>query len=238
MNRIKRYCTALGRFNRSKGYGVHSPFAFHFIRNVLREHCPYYAYNDIKSHRERAKKLSKCEEKKLHIISYKNAKLIFRIACYFSPHTILQIGTTYGVSTTTLLKVSQQTKIILSPGNNNCNDIVYHNITQQYQNRILSQNSFQEAANLYLDNIKSQPGFVLINIINNQDYNTATNLINSIINGGGVVIIRNLSHSQTMRQLWRDCCQSMTHGMSFSNYQIGIIVGHTHLPKQHFKLWF
>ncbi|MGM9860968.1 MAG: hypothetical protein ACI30W_00075 [Muribaculaceae bacterium] len=40
--------TPLTRWRTSLGFGVHSPFAFRFIREVLRErHCAYYAYTDI-----------------------------------------------------------------------------------------------------------------------------------------------------------------------------------------------
>ena len=40
--------TPLTRWRTSLGFGVHSPFAFRFIREVLRERrCAYYAYTDI-----------------------------------------------------------------------------------------------------------------------------------------------------------------------------------------------
>lgn len=32
---------------RSRGHGIHSPFAFSFVTTVLRQHCKYYAYTDI-----------------------------------------------------------------------------------------------------------------------------------------------------------------------------------------------
>ncbi|MDE6378172.1 MAG: hypothetical protein K2K72_05450 [Duncaniella sp.] len=37
----------LRRAWRSRGHGVHSPFAFRFIRGVLRERTPYYAYQQV-----------------------------------------------------------------------------------------------------------------------------------------------------------------------------------------------
>lgn len=39
----------LRRFRHRKGYGVHSPFAFGFIKQVLEEHDAYYAYRQIDS---------------------------------------------------------------------------------------------------------------------------------------------------------------------------------------------
>ena len=39
----------LRRIRHRKGYGVHSPFAYDFIRQVLEEHDAYYAYSVIDS---------------------------------------------------------------------------------------------------------------------------------------------------------------------------------------------
>ena len=35
------------RFRQRKGYGVHSPFAYSFIRGVVLETSPYYAYSEL-----------------------------------------------------------------------------------------------------------------------------------------------------------------------------------------------
>ena len=102
---LKLYCNALGRLRHSKGFGIHSPFAFSFVLRVLREKCAYYAYSDIEERRRLAIRLV-AEEEGEHprIISQKNAKMLFRIACYFNPSNMVQIGTSYGVSTTAVLE--------------------------------------------------------------------------------------------------------------------------------------
>lgn len=51
IRRIKRVATALQRYKRSRGFGVHSPFAFHFILRVLREKSPYYCYPQLVARR-------------------------------------------------------------------------------------------------------------------------------------------------------------------------------------------
>ena len=52
MNRItlalKRPFIWLRRFRHRCGYGVHSPFAFNLITQVIYENTPYYKYKDIK----------------------------------------------------------------------------------------------------------------------------------------------------------------------------------------------
>lgn len=237
MNRIKRYYTAFRRYNRSKGYGVHSPFAYNFIRNVLREKYPYYAYSELKEQRKRAKVLSVKKSGQQRLISYSNAKMIFRIARYFNPDIILQIGTTHGVASSALLKATDSANIILFLGENNHDDVVYHEITKQYADRILTKQSLSEAIRCYRSEQK-KCGLILVNHIEFKELNDTLQVVMQTLQEGGLVIIRNLSTSPIIRQLWKTCCAEKPCGMSFTNYQTGIIVGYRYLPKQHFNLWF
>lgn len=43
----------LARYRHSKGFGVHSPFAFRFITEVLGERCPYYDFDRLASAHQR-----------------------------------------------------------------------------------------------------------------------------------------------------------------------------------------
>ena len=58
----------------SRGFGVQSPSAYSFIRYVINEHYPYYAYDALK---ERMNKLSKHEQKL--------GRLFFRLANFWQP---------------------------------------------------------------------------------------------------------------------------------------------------------
>ena len=48
MNLFKRYIVWLGRMSHSRGFGVQSPSAYRFVRYVLCEHYPYYAYAELR----------------------------------------------------------------------------------------------------------------------------------------------------------------------------------------------
>ncbi len=65
----------LRRLNRtrvSRGFSVHSPFAFYFITRVLREHLPFYCFDrELKTVRERR---------------------LFRLVNYFRPETVCILG--------------------------------------------------------------------------------------------------------------------------------------------------
>lgn len=66
----------IARYRHSKGFGVHSPFAFRFITEVLGERCPYYDFRRLPSAHQR---------------------LIYRIAARLSPATFGVVGEADGL---------------------------------------------------------------------------------------------------------------------------------------------
>ena len=74
---LNRMIVWLRRFHLSRGMGVQSPSAYRFIRYVVSEHYPYYAYADL--------------GRKAFGINKRRAKLCrfyFRLANYVQPSTI------------------------------------------------------------------------------------------------------------------------------------------------------
>lgn len=69
MNIIKRSFVWLSRIRYCRGFGVQSPSAYSFIRYVINEHYPYYAYSDLRK-----------EFPKLDRLMRKRMELYFRIA--------------------------------------------------------------------------------------------------------------------------------------------------------------
>lgn len=47
MNSIKRWIVWLSRLHRCRGFGVQSPTDYSFVRYVVNEHWPYYAYSKM-----------------------------------------------------------------------------------------------------------------------------------------------------------------------------------------------
>lgn len=235
--KFKRYYTALRRYNRSKGFGIHSPFAFNFVLRVLRERCPYYAYDLIDAKRWEAQRLASNMKERRHIISFKYAKMIFRVACYFSPHSILQIGTNHGVASTSLLSTNSSSRLYSYIGIGHFSDI-YNSITSNFGDRISKFDDIASAINSYQSALN--PGehpFMLINSIDKGNA-LVIDAATKVIAANGVVIVCNINHSKVMKTAWREIKSQMQCGMSFSNDKIGIIVGLRHLPLQHYSLWF
>ena len=49
-DRVKRLCVWLMRIGYCRGFGIQSPSAYAFVRYVINEHYPYYAYSWISFH--------------------------------------------------------------------------------------------------------------------------------------------------------------------------------------------
>lgn len=45
--RLKHFCYTFIRFGQSHGFGVQSPFAYRFVKDIVRESYPYYAYSTL-----------------------------------------------------------------------------------------------------------------------------------------------------------------------------------------------
>lgn len=84
---LKRPFIRLSRFRYRCGYGVHSPFAFSLITDVIYEKMPYYAYDLLKV--EQKKRITTQRwEKGIPRIN----RLLFRLVNKVQPATIIEVG--------------------------------------------------------------------------------------------------------------------------------------------------
>lgn len=84
MQILKRPFIWLSRFRCRCGYGVHSPFAFNFITNVIYEKIPYYAYAEI----DRVGTMGQGSGK----LPRKVQRLLFRLVNFLQPDVVVEAG--------------------------------------------------------------------------------------------------------------------------------------------------
>jgi hypothetical protein len=87
---LKRPLVRISRIRHRCGYGVHSPFAFNLITQVISEHTPYYKYKELEAMQ---KQLSTQKDGRWKYESRKLKRLLFRLVNYAQPQTIVDAGT-------------------------------------------------------------------------------------------------------------------------------------------------
>ena len=75
MNQLQRGLVWLSRMHRCRGFGIQSPTDYAFVRYVVNEHWPYYAYDSLPNDSWLTRKLG---------------KLYFRLANWCQP-TVMQV---------------------------------------------------------------------------------------------------------------------------------------------------
>lgn len=120
-----------------KGHGTHSPFVFHFISKVLNDKVHYPAYDKVEKLKQQLLKdktvltiedpgagsgFTRSKQRTISSIarnaakSKKYGRLLFRIAREYQPETILELGTSLGISSAYLSLANPDAKLITIEG--------------------------------------------------------------------------------------------------------------------------
>ena len=133
----KKYLHYYITASNGKGHGIHSPFVFDFIKNVLRDKRQYDWYDIIETGRKKLLKqpaqievedfgagsaVIKTNKRMVKDIaasslkSKKYAQLLYRIVKYYKPETIVELGTSFGVTTSYLAAGNTRGKVYTVEG--------------------------------------------------------------------------------------------------------------------------
>lgn len=231
IRRIKRVATALQRYKRSRGFGIHSPFAFHFILRVLREKAPYYCYPQLVTKRRSAAGLLAGEDSRANVMSVKCMKMLLRLAAWFRPDTVLVLGDDCGLGVISLLSASSKTTAVTAGMGREAGVML-----RPLASRVRPVSDVAAAVAAY--GVMTESSFMLVNGESCSDMEAACSAAVAATEAGGIVVFRSLDTSAEAMRQWNRILGIMKWGMTFSNGKTGIIVARKHLPRQDFSLWF
>ena len=134
---VKKYLHYRLTASNGKGHGIHSPFVYDFVRNVLRDKKQYAYYPTIETARKKLLqqtavievedlgagsaeiRTSKRAVANIAASSLKRAKygqLLYRIVKYYQPKTILELGSSFGISSAYLAAGNANAKVYTMEG--------------------------------------------------------------------------------------------------------------------------
>jgi predicted O-methyltransferase YrrM len=143
----KKYLHYFLKASNGKGHGVHSPFVFDFINNVLRNKTQPGAYYEIEIQRSNLKNMTdiievedfgagstsiKSRKRRVKDIANsslkpkKYAQLLSRMVQYYKPATIVELGTSLGITSSYLALGNKDAKLYTLEGARNIAAIAAH----------------------------------------------------------------------------------------------------------------
>ncbi|MGZ8537000.1 MAG: O-methyltransferase [Flavisolibacter sp.] len=144
----KKYLHYYLAASNSKGHGMHSPFVFDFILNVLNNKSNYQPPDDIEALRKfllEDERIIEIEDlgagSRIHTSKQKSvatlartavkpkkyAQLLFRLVKHYQPKNIVELGTSLGITTAYISKANPDATIISIEGSKNIQQLAIEN---------------------------------------------------------------------------------------------------------------
>lgn len=249
------------RASNSKGHGIHSPFVYKFVAEVLNDTKTYPAFAPIETLRKSllqdhrmleiedfgaGSSFAKTKSRKLSAIARRASKsqkfgsLLFRIARYYPSTTILELGTCLGVSSSYLASANPQSKLFTLEGSPELARIARENFARLgLENIELKEGSFEDSLSALLNSLKSVDlGFIDGNhrLVPTLHY---FDLLKGKISESGIIIFDDIHWSREMEKAWAAIKNDSKTMLTVDLFIMGIVFfGREFKVKQHFELRF
>jgi hypothetical protein len=221
--------SAWSRHHRSGGFGIHSPYAYRFVRTVLRERKHYYAYQGMGELISTVKQnTTPGQRREMDLLSQREARLLFRVTNFFNPPFILQIGAATGIESIAMLKVNSNSRLWLYDPEIEHKPLAVR-VLQSQMDRVAYYDDAQVAVDEFLQTKGER--LVLANIP------VEDAALRRLLDAGGVVILRNLHRNEAMWALFEACCDHMPMGQTYTNGKTAILNPNPKLQREDFLLW-
>jgi predicted O-methyltransferase YrrM len=253
----KYYFTAAN----SKGHGTHSPFIFEFITKTLNDKNHYHAYSRVEGLRKKLLQdqtlltvedfgagsgMDKTNQRTIASIAKnaakpkKYARLLYRIANYYQPATMLELGTSLGISTSYLSLACPQSRIYTLEGSAAVAEIARRNFKQlELDNILLTEGNFDKTLSAVLKGIATA-GLVFIDGNHRQEPTERYfKQLLPLVNSDTIFIFDDIHWSREMEAAWNTIREHPSVRCSVDLFFIGIVFFRAEFrEKQHFTIRF
>lgn len=254
---LRYYLTA----SNGKGHGIHSPFVFNFVKQVLNDKKVYPCYPVIEAKRKallRNKTVIEVQDfgagssvikTKQRVVkdiaasslkSKKYAQLLFRMAQYYKPKTILELGTSFGISSAYLASANSTADVHTCEGSSSIAAIAKQNFNElALKNIHIKEGDFSGTLPPLLSQLdKIDLAFIDGNHRKEPTLNYFQLLLNHSTNSS-VFIFDDIHWSAGMEAAWEEIKQHPAVTLTIDLFFIGIVIFSRDINhKQHFSIRF
>jgi len=257
MNRIRITLKFILHFltaNNTHGFGVHSPYVFHFTKFVIYNKGSYYIFSAIEKIRSslkndkrilnvidfgtgRKSNISIAEITTKSVKSAKYGQLLFRLSDYIQARNILELGTSFGLTTSYLAASSSSSRVVSLEGSQQIADVAIENFkkTDIKNIKIIVGNIDQT-----LSKVLAEFDFLdLIFIDANHKYQALINYFEqglTKINSNSIMVIDDIYWSSEMEKAWTIIKENPMVMSTIDLFELGIVFFNSDLNKKHYKM--
>jgi len=239
-------------------HGIHSPFVFDLYNNVFTNPHPFYAFDNIESIRAKlllspqtievtdlgagSKKMKSSRRKIAAITRFTSKKpvygqVLFRLVNYFRPETVLELGTSVGISSMYLAAACSKTNVITVEGDKNIARVAQINFDKlQLKNIRLINQSFEQ---FFLTDFQSIKQIDLVFLDGNHRYKPTVDYFNYIkpkLHEESIVILDDIYWSKEMTKAWNELRNLPEVSVSIDIFEMGFLFFRSGQKKEHFLL--
>lgn len=245
-----------------KGHGIHSPFVFDLVINVLNDKKKYPAYNSIESIRKKmlqdktvltvedfgaGSTTGLTKQRTIQQIASsslkkpKYARLLFRLVNYFHSKNILELGTSLGVTTAYLASADQEARVVTMEGAASIASVAASNFKELQLNNIECViGNFDEKLSSVVN--RESPAFSFVFIDGNHRKEPALNYFQQILEKSDestVFVFDDIHWSKEMEEAWEEIKQHPSVTLTIDLFFIGLVfLRKQQKEKEHFVIRF
>jgi predicted O-methyltransferase YrrM len=254
---LTHYVTAVN----GKGHGIHSPFVFDFITTVLNDRTHYPAYDTVEAMRKKllgdhtildvedfgaGSALKKANRRTIAFIAKNSAKpkkqgqLLFRMVKKYAPVTIVELGTSLGITTAYLSLANPHAKVITLEGAPSIVEKARQNFaTLRLENISITEGKFDETLKGVLKNLPSVDFCFMDGNHRKEPTLQYFSLLKDKVKNNSILIFDDIHWSPEMEQAWEMIKQDASVRCSIDLFFMGIVFFRDAFrEKQHFRIRF
>ena len=261
IKRIFQYLSYWFRHPHRKGHGIHSPFLFDFVDQVLYKKTPGNKHlKDIGNMRRSmlqdntiieiedfgagSSQISGNRRKISDIArhsstSLKYGRLLYNLVNHYKPHTIIELGTCLGIGTMYLASDNDNSKVYTIEGSKSLAQKALQSFDQFGMTDIFpEQGNFDEVLPKILNEIGK---FDLVFIDGNHKKEATLRyfkLLLPYLHSNSIIIFDDIRWSNEMEMAWCEIYNHKNIKLSIDLFNLGIVFFNEKLIKQHFEIYY
>lgn len=238
-------------------HGIHSPFVFNLTKDVLRQKEKYYAYDEIESIRAKllltqmkirvedhgAVKRSSYEKSISSICKNSSqkkrfAQMIFRLARERKAMSILELGTSLGITTAYLAKACPKANLISIEGSSELSKVAKINLDKLELNHVkLINGTFEDELENALKELKKVD---LVYFDGNHDQSATIEYFNKALtysHSKSLFIFDDIYWSTGMKKAWEEIKKNEKVRCTIDLFQLGLVYFDEELTQKHHTVY-